>query len=248
MMGYDFYDDPGVWQAYQHTRGGASDLNARVEAPAVEEFVGAVLGQEVVELGCGAGGYGRALLEAGARRYEGIDGSARMVAAARQELAHLPQRASVTHGRLEDWTPPPAAADLVVARMSLHYVDDLVAVLGHAARTLRPDGRLVASVEHPVVTSSYAGNPQGGVPSAWNVTDYFCQGQRHSEWLGSRVVKYHRTMQAWWSACGAAGLRVVAFSEGDPYCYPHAGQVEPDKEPRRLVPMYLVFKACPDHG
>lgn len=246
--GYEFYDDPATWQAYQDTRSGPGDLNARVEAPAVEQFVGNVRGQDVVELGCGTGGYGRAVLAAGARSYEGIDGSVRMAAAARQHLSDLADRATIVHRRLEDWAPKAAACDLVVARMSLHYVDDVTAVLRQSARILRTGGILVMSVEHPVVTSSYVGNSDGGVPSAWTVTDYFCQGERHSDWLGSRVVKYHRTMEAWWSACAAAGLQVRAFSEGDPSRYPDTARAAQDAEPRRLVPMYLILQAGHEDG
>lgn len=192
--GPSFYDDPGVFVRYMATRAQGSDLNAEVEAPAIDDLVGDVRGLDVLELGAGAGTYAEALDEAGARSYVGVEGSSRMHGAATQLLAAR-QHTTLVRSRLEEWVSVPQAFDVAVSRMTLHYLEDVRPVLLEVKRALRPKGRLVFSVEHPVVTSGYAGNASGGIPDSWSVSSYFRPGGRVSLWLGGSVVKYHRTVE-----------------------------------------------------
>jgi len=241
--GPDFYDDASVFAAYRATRSASDDLNAHVEAPLVEALVADVRGEDVVELGCGDGGYGVDLLRCGARSYTGLEGSRLMCAAARQRLAAL-DGWRLEERWLEEWQSEPASADVVVSRMALHYVQDLPPVLKQAYRCLRPGGRLVLSVEHPVVTSHYATNLSGSIPDRWTVTDYFVSGARSSSWLGAEVAKYHRTIEEWTRSLGEAGFAVTALREGDPRGTAGRGGREA-LALRRLVPMYLVLAAEP---
>lgn len=254
MNGPDFYDDLKVFEGYQATRRGRADLNGHVEAPAVRGFVGDVAGLDVLDLGCGDGTYGRELLLNGARSFTGLDGSERMASCARRDLQEFDQ-ATVLHRRLEQWSSDPGQYDLVVSRMTLHYLRDLEHVLTAVHRCLRPGGRLVVSTEHPVVTSHYRDNQQGGVPSAWSVQDYFVDGPRTCAWLGSDVTKYHHTFQEWLGGLRRSGFTLLDLDEGDPRLHAGvAGSIEHQTvadERRRLVPMYLMLHAqaaTPDRG
>jgi len=243
MNGPDFYDNAEVFGAYQATREGADDLNALIEAPAVRAFTGDVSGLDVLELGCGDARYGKELLLNGARSYTGLDGSERMASRARDELREF-QRGAVTHRRLEEWRSAPGQYDLVVSRMTLHYLEDLKSVLKEVYKTLRPEGRLVVSVEHPVVTCHYRDNPQGGIPSSWIVTEYFVDGPRTCEWLGSEVTKFHRTIQQWLTDLRRAGFTLLDLDEGEIGLRNVQGESRAGaEEPRRLVPMYLTLLA-----
>src|SRR5207244_5896913 len=95
------------------------------------------------------GRFGRDLLDAGALSYVGVDASANMAALADQTLPGC-----VRHERIEEFTAPPGSMELVVSRLALHYVSDVGAVLRRVYTTLADSGRLVFSVEHPVITSS----------------------------------------------------------------------------------------------
>jgi SAM-dependent methyltransferase len=84
-------------------------------------------GDEVLDLACGDGGLGEALLELGLR-YRGVDSTPEMVAAAR---ARLGERAPVELGDLNDYVPPAPVAATTVFR-AIYYARDRRAFFAHA--------------------------------------------------------------------------------------------------------------------
>jgi predicted TPR repeat methyltransferase len=98
---------------------------------------------DILDLGCGTGLSGRALLPF-ARKLDGVDLSPRMIAKARalgiyDELSVEEARAFLAKGS--------ASWDVIAAVDMLNYVDDLTAVFGDAASRLRPSGWLIGTVE-----------------------------------------------------------------------------------------------------
>jgi SAM-dependent methyltransferase len=76
-------------------------------------------GEEVLDLACGDGGLGEALLALGLR-YRGVDSTPEMVAAARTRLG---ERAAVDEGDLNDYVPPAPVAATTVFR-AIYYARD----------------------------------------------------------------------------------------------------------------------------
>src|SRR5450755_4420064 len=161
-----------------------------MESPALLEELGPVSGLRVLDLGCGNGEIGRELCGAGAASYRGIDGSARMVQAARRMLKDTTGEAVLCD--IEDLAEPPESFDLVLSRMALHYIADLGGVLRACHACLAPDGRLVFTVVHPVITSHDARESSTEPRQNWIVDDYFVTGPREQQWLGTRTVWHHR--------------------------------------------------------
>jgi SAM-dependent methyltransferase len=85
-------------------------------------------GAEVLDLACGDGGLGEALLARGLR-YRGVDATPEMVEAARRRLGG---RAEVTEGDLNDYEPPERVAATTVFR-AIYYARDRAAFFAHAA-------------------------------------------------------------------------------------------------------------------
>ncbi len=85
-------------------------------------------GDEVLDLACGDGGLGEALLARGLR-YRGVDATSEMVEAARRRLAG---RAEVELGDLNDYVPPASVAATTVFR-AIYYARDRAAFFAHAA-------------------------------------------------------------------------------------------------------------------
>ena len=85
-------------------------------------------GDEVLDLACGDGGLGEALLARGVR-YRGVDSTPEMVAAARLRLG---ARAEVVAGDLNDYAPPDRVAATTVFR-AIYYARDRAAFFAHAA-------------------------------------------------------------------------------------------------------------------
>ena len=84
------------------------------------------VGDEVLDLACGDGGLGEALLALGLR-YRGVDSTPEMVAAAR---ARLGERAAVDEGDLNDYMPPAPVAATTVFR-AIYYARDRRAFFEH---------------------------------------------------------------------------------------------------------------------
>lgn len=213
LSGPAFYDDENVFTTYMRRREDPDNPNNTLEKPVLLEILGDLAGLRILDLGCGDAAFGREALALGARGYTGIDGSANMVAAARQTLAG--SGGTVEQATIEGWDYPSAVFDLVISRLALHYVEDFAAVCAQVQRTLVTGGRFVFSVEHPVITSCARGW-QSGERQAWIVDDYFVVGQRVTTWMGDEVTKYHRTVEGYFTALQAAGFTVESLRESHP--------------------------------
>ncbi|MFE3829832.1 class I SAM-dependent methyltransferase [Streptomyces sp. NPDC059092] len=236
VSGDTFYDLPGVSEEYLRRRSQTGHPNDLMEEPYVRELMGPVTGRSFLDLGCGDARFGRALLDEGAERYVGVDASRRL-------LEHAPpatDRLRVQHATLRDWRPEPGSADVVTARMVLHYLPDLGDLLERVRSALRPGGAFVLSVEHPTLTSCYDLADQEDFPRSWLVRDYFRPGPRPLHWLGGTVVKHHRSIEDYLTCLEGAGLRLAALREGRP----RNGTLDEETlRARQHVPMYLIVKA-----
>ncbi len=235
--GPDFFDDDSVFATYAAMRERADSPNETMEAPVFYELVGDVRGQRILDLGCGSGSLGRELLARGAGSYVGVDGSRNMAAAARSTLEGT--SGIVVEQRVETWEYPSSTFDLVVSRLALHYVAEIGPLLASVARALVDGGKLVFSVEHPVITSCARGWKEGTARRDWLVDDYFDAGPRVTSWLGGRVQKYHRTVEDYFAATRAAGFAVEQLCEAGP-----RPQLFADGETyqrRRRIPLFLII-------
>ncbi len=208
-----------------------------MEHPALAEELGPVSGLRVLDLGCGEAEIGRELLSAGAARYRGIDGSTRMIEAARRVLAGTTGEAVLCD--IEDLAEPAESFDLVLSRMALHYVADLGPVLRAARACLAPGGRVVLTVVHPVITSSDARASSTEPRQNWVVDDYFNTGPRDQRWLGARTLWHHRTIEDYVFELRDAGFALVNLRE----CAPHRERFDDDAEfeRRRRIPLVLLL-------
>jgi SAM-dependent methyltransferase len=102
-----------------------------------------------------------------------------------------------------------AEFDDVVASLVLHYVEDWSGPLAELRRVLKPGGRLIVSVIHPIV---YA--------IVYPEADYFALTKYSEEYTfdgQSAVLTYwHRPLHAVADAFAAAGFRIATISEPPP--------------------------------
>jgi SAM-dependent methyltransferase len=236
--GSRFYDNDSVFETYSRHRENPESANDTLERPVIDELMGDVREQHVLDLGCGNAEFGRDLLAAGAASYLGVDGSHNMIAQAEHTLQGGPGRA--IRCDLEAWPFPYERFTRVCARLVLHYVADLEALLQQVYRSLKPGGLIVFSVEHPVITS---------IDSAWNdgpredwvVDRYFDTGKRVTHWMGAEVVKYHRTVEDHFQALRACGFQVESVRESRPVR--EHFQSEATFLRRRRIPLFLFMAA-----
>jgi SAM-dependent methyltransferase len=137
-----------------------------------------------------------------------------MLGAARVTLAGT--AGQIVQATIESWAYPPAAFDLVISRMALHYVEQVEVTFQQVFRTLAAGGRLVFSVEHPVLTSCDRALPPGSKRQDWIVDDYHVSGRRVTNWMGQAIVKYHRSVAEYFGGLQGAGFLVEGLREGRP--------------------------------
>jgi ubiquinone/menaquinone biosynthesis C-methylase UbiE len=195
-------DYDGFAEAYS-AENEVSLANAYYERPATLALAGDVTGRRILDAGCGSGPLFAALRDQGAV-VTGIDSSAGMLELARRRLG---DDADLRAADLGSPLPfPDAAFDDVIVSLVLHYLEDWTAPLAELRRVLRPGGRLIASVMHPILGHALVR------PGA----DYFATYQWDDENTFGVLRSWHRPLPAMTSAFTAAGFRIAVNSEPPP--------------------------------
>jgi SAM-dependent methyltransferase/predicted acetyltransferase len=233
-----FYDRDDVLENYLQHRRRPDNPNDAVERPAFLQLAGDLKDLDIIDLGCGDALFGREALERGARSYVGVEVSESMATLAQRNLAGLAGR--IEHASIEDWRAEPATADLVTSRLALNYIEDLAGIFRHMHESLRPGGRVVLSVEHPVITSSFE-SLASGRRSNWLVDDYFRTGPRPHRWLGHEVLKYHRTLDDYLDLVQNSGMLLERVRESRPSR--ENFQSEEEYQRRLRIPLFLMIAA-----
>lgn len=238
--GPEFYDDEDVFATYTSRRETRADSpNETLEKPIFDELLGSVVDLRILDLGCGSADFGRDVLQRGCRSYLGIDGSHKMIEAATQKLAGTSAKAICES--MERWEFPVEEFDLVTSRLALHYIQEIELVFAKVHQALVEGGRFIFSVEHPVITSCDRGWQHEGPRQDWIIDNYFESGSRLTHWMGGDVIKYHRTIEEYFSALRNTGFEVDALRESSPRRQHFRD--EATFERRKRIPLMLFFSA-----
>jgi SAM-dependent methyltransferase len=196
------------------------------------DLAGDVAGRRILDAGCGAGAVSVALRDRGAI-VAGFDRSAKMVELARQRLgADTDLRVTDIAGPLPY---PDGAFDDVIAALVLHYLEDWTGPLAELRRVLKPGGRLIVVVNHPIIFKVVYPEASYFVTSKWS-DEYTFNGQK------AVLTYWHRPLHAMTDAFTAAGFRTAVISEPPPA--PEARELFPDqlgKSPSGAFLSFLFF-------
>jgi SAM-dependent methyltransferase len=234
-----FYDQADVFETYKKHRARPDNPNDALERPVFLDLLGDVQGLDILDLGCGDGAFGLDAFECGARSYTGLDASKKMIGRARESLAG--RNAILQQLDMATWQPTPASVDVVTSRLALNYIPNIATIFQHMFTALRLGGRLVISVEHPLITCNFT--PLANGPrSTWQVDNYFVEGSRDHTWLGQSLSKYHHTLESWLSYVQQAGFNLQTLRESRPRAIVFH---DPAEYQRRLrIPLFLFIAAC----
>ena len=206
----------------------------------LNELLGDFEKHKILDLGCGDGRFGVEALEKDVKEYVGVEGSEKMVRLARDNLAGT--SAVIYHRLIEDWEFPTEAFDLVISRLVFHYIESITPVFEQIYKTLIPGGRLIFSVEHPVITCCNLARQEGERRQSWIVDDYFNSGKRQTRWNGKEVIKFHRTIEEYFMALRSVGFVIDAVRESKPQ--PEVFGSDKATYSRRMrIPLFLFFSA-----
>ncbi|MDG6809279.1 class I SAM-dependent methyltransferase [Glaesserella parasuis] len=177
-MKTSIYDNPIFFERYLKLRENPISLNEVVEKPTMFSLLPDLNGKKVLDLGCGAGGHLLHYMAMGAKQVVGLDLSQSMLEQAEKDFA----KNSVDPTAYRFYCLPmevlsPIAEsdfDLVTSSFAFHYIKDLSALLTQISAKLKPQGQLIFSQEHPIVTC-------------------FKEGERDRNWFQQSFKTYHRT-------------------------------------------------------
>lgn len=236
----NIYDDPGFHDAYRRLPRSEHGLGSAPEWPTVAGLLPELDGRDVVDLGCGFGAFARWATEQGAR-VDAFDLSQRMLARA-AELT--PDGAAITYRRadLDELELRTDVYDVAYSALTLHYLTDLPRLLVAVHRSLRSDGRLVLTVEHPVYTAPTTVEfVEVDGRRIWPLDRYGEEGARQRDWLAPGVRKQHRSFGTWISSLVDAGFTVRRVIDWCPSVEQIAAQPALAAEVDR--PMFLIVAA-----
>jgi ubiquinone/menaquinone biosynthesis C-methylase UbiE len=201
--------------------------------------------RRVLDLGCGEGGYSRALARRG-NRVVGVDGSARLIEVARQRAlaARLEIEYVCANANALDEIPP-ESFELVLASMSLMDVEDYPGAVREIHRTLESGGELFLSITHPCFsapTSEWV-RDDAGRPKFFAVDRYF----ERTAWrdliaraFRAPVVRRHRPLEDYIGVLLREGFVLREFRE------PSVTGEDLKKSPRfeylRRIPYFLFMR------
>ena len=196
----------------------ASDYQNLFLQPRMFALAGEVSGRRLLDLGCGEGSYSRALARLGAR-VTGIDGSPRLVDAARGraavsglEIAYHCRNANA----LEEIGD--GSFDLIVASMVLMNVEDYPGAMREAHRVLAPGGALCMSITHPCFSapvSDWIGG-KGRRPQHFAVDRYFeriAWNDRIAPSFRTPTLRRHRPLEDYIGGALRAGFVLRELQE-----------------------------------
>ena len=196
-------------------------------------------GRLTVDVGCGEGRVARDLMACG-HRVVGFDGSPALVAAARDFAPSVD--ASVADAAALPLAD--ASADLVVAFMSLHDVDDLEGAVREIARVLEPGGRLCLSIVHPINSSgrfeSAAANAPFRIDGSYLARFDYSDRIARDDGLAMSFHSRHRPLADYFAALGEAGLTVEVLREP---AVPESAATSPAGGRWQRIPLFLHILA-----
>ncbi|MDF1538275.1 MAG: class I SAM-dependent methyltransferase [Candidatus Thorarchaeota archaeon] len=122
-------------------------------APGENELgiIGDVDGLDILEIGCGGGQNSIVLKKQGARRVIGLDQSENQLKHARYLAERVGTEVQFIKCDMEDLTIfGNTSFDLIVSSHAMNYAFDLDRVLRECNRVLKPRGRIVTCISHPL--------------------------------------------------------------------------------------------------
>ncbi|KIV91113.1 hypothetical protein PV10_05689 [Exophiala mesophila] len=219
-MAQNIYDTSDFFSEYSKLPRSMRGLDGAPEWPTLRMLVGDIRDKRVLDLATGFGWVARwAVQEGDARSVHAIDISENMLKRAREMTAAqdiVEGKITYQRGNLEDLTLSEGEYDLVYCSLAFHYLptDKLRRLLTEIYKSLSSGGKLVFSVEHPVMTApSDAQWKWDNGQVFWPLNQYWKEGLRITDWMTPGVRKYHRTIDTYLTLLIEAGLILTAFKE-----------------------------------
>jgi SAM-dependent methyltransferase len=212
-------------------------------------LLGDVAGRRILEIGCGGGQCCVAFARAGAV-VAGVDLSDVQLAFARQMAEQARVTVQFVQGSADDLAAfAENAYDLVFSVNTVQYVAEMAACLAECHRVLRPGGRLVFSLDHPLRDCFFDAETgeEDDEMSIIPARSYFDSRPNRWRWgnTGILLQTYHRSIGQWTDLLAAAGFQLQRIVEPAPpvETLDSVWPADDALAPLRLIPHVIIFVA-----
>lgn len=210
----DPWDEHATWWRENFTEGADPEYEEQLIPLVVDNLEP---GSAVLDLGCGEGQIARRSARQLDCRVFGMDTSAAQLATASTRggsPAYL--RASAPAIPLSE-----NCVDAVVACLMLEHVDDMGATIAEAARVLRPGGRFLVLLNHPIVQtpgSGWVDDHYVDPPEQyWQLGAYLVEAANREEVAGGVFISFnHRPVSQYINSAAVQGLLLTRMEEPSP--------------------------------
>ncbi len=184
--------------------------------PVVKKLLGQVKRKKVIEIGCGNGYLSRMLARSGAKM-AAVDASSKMIEIAQAEEKKNPLGITYLHRDAAHLRGIKSGSfDLAVSNMVFIDIVDINAAVKEIGRVLKPGGRLVFSILHPVFMFDGAWRNMDGKNRYGRIVWRYLRPYTNiNNWDGRRLTTkgYVRPLGFYMQALRAAGFAVTDFRE-----------------------------------
>ncbi|RRG17882.1 class I SAM-dependent methyltransferase [Weissella viridescens] len=241
-MQKSIYDDETFFDAYSQMQRSVEGLAGAGEWEALKAILPDFQGKTVLDIGCGYGWHCQYAAEQGATSVIGIDPSEKMLEVAKAKNQY-PDVVQYELGDAESLQFADEQFDVILSSLALHYVADYEQLIQKLRRMLKPQGKLIFTVEHPIFTAEgsedWVKDTDGNIDH-FPVDHYFEEGERATHFLGSDVKKYHRTLTTYIETLLKNGFILEHVIEPTP---PERMLDQPGMRDELRRPMMLIIEA-----
>ena len=207
----EWEDHAGWWQR-GFTEGADPEYEEQILPLAAEHLAGA---RDVLDVGCGEGQVARLAVSVGADRVVGVDPTWGQLAVACE------RGGSPRYGRAEAAALPFTAGsfDAVVACLVFEHIDAVDDALSEVGRVLRPGGRFLFFLNHPLLQTPGSGWIDDRIldEQYWRIGPYLVEDRSLEEVEKDVHIPFvHRPLSRYVNAMATAGLVIERMEEPAP--------------------------------
>lgn len=120
---------------------------------------------------------------------------------------------------IEDVEFPKDYFDVVISSLAFHYLVSFEDIAKKISVWLKQGGDFVFSAEHPVFTAygtqDWYRDADGKILH-FPIDNYFTEGKREANFLGEKVIKYHKTLTTYLNTLIQNGFEITGVVEPQP--------------------------------
>jgi ubiquinone/menaquinone biosynthesis C-methylase UbiE len=235
-----------------HLEKSADSYQEKVIMPNVLRVLDPKPGIKVLDIACGQGYFSRAFTETGATVI-GCDISKELIELAKK---HSPKNIEYHTTPADDLSfVKDVSIDAAVIVLAIQNIENIVGTFSECARTLKPGGRLVIVLNHPVFRipgrSSWEWDEKSAVQYR-RMDAYMSESQNKIDMNPGKnkiedknfTISFHRPLQSYFKALTKAGFVVSRLEEWISHKESQKGpRAEEEDRMRKEIPLFLCLEA-----